>query len=121
MLAARQALAGELGPAVPDMRALKRLAPGESFDARAVLERREGNLAAVVTGTPAAPVLTATGERQWWAGLVAVVAAAANHASPEAYPHVKVETVAASGASDARARMRTAQAGQVILFLLIIM
>src|SRR5690606_34429059 len=31
---------------------------------------------------------------------------------------VRTETVAASGASEARARMRTAQAGQVILFLL---
>jgi ABC-2 type transport system permease protein len=119
MLAARQALAAELGGAVPEIVELRRLAPGEAFDAAAVLERREGNLAAVLTGTPAAPVLTATGERlQWWRGSVGLIAATAEHASPSAFPPVKTREVAASGASDTRGRMRTAQAGQVILFLL---
>ena len=40
-----------------------RLGPGESYDARAVLERREGSFAAVLGGTPAAPVLTAQPDR----------------------------------------------------------
>jgi ABC-2 type transport system permease protein len=118
MLAAQAGLAGHLGFGVPEMVELKRLAPGESFDARAVLERREGNYGGVVSGTPAAPVLTATAERQWWGGPIALVAATAERSAPAAYPPVRTETVAASGASDARARMRTAQAGQVILFLL---
>jgi ABC-2 type transport system permease protein len=119
MTAARATLAGELGPAMPEIVVLRRLSPGEAFDARAVLERREGNLAAVLTGTPAAPVLTATAERlQWWRGPVGLVAATAERASPSTFPKVETREVAASGASDARARMRTAQAGQVILFLL---
>jgi ABC-2 type transport system permease protein len=119
MLAARATLARELGPAVPEIIVQRRLAPGEAFDARAVLERREGNLAAVLTGTPAAPMLTATGERlQIWRGPVGMIAATAERAAPSVFPKVQTREVAASGASDARARMRTAQAGQIVLFLL---
>lgn len=118
MLAAHAMLSGRLGFGVPDMVELERLEPGERFDARAVLERREGNFGGVLTGTPAAPVLTATAEREWWTGPVALVAAAAERPAGATYPEVRTETVAASGASDSRARMRTAQAGQVILFLL---
>ncbi len=119
MLAARATLAGELGPAMPEIVVLRRLAAGEAFDAKAVLERREGNLAAVLTGTPAAPVLTATAERlQWWRGPVGMIAATAERSAPSTFPTVETREVAASGASDTRGRMRTAQAGQVILFLL---
>jgi len=119
MVAARETVAGQLGQAVPKIAVLRRLAPGETFDAAGVLERREGNLAAVLTGTPAAPVLTATGERlQWWSGIVGVIAATAERSAPSAYPKVSTHEVAASGASDTRGRLRTAQAGQVILFLL---
>ena len=118
MLAAREALAPRMGPGLPEMVVLERLAPGEAFDASGVLERRDGNIGGVLTGTPAAPELTVTEERQWWAGPVALVAAAANRSAPTVYPEVRTTTVAASGASETRARMRTAQAGQVILFLL---
>ena len=118
MLGARAALAPRMGPGLPEMVVLERLAPGEKFDASGVLERRECNIGGVLTGTPAAPELTVTEERQWWAGPVALVAAAANRSAPTVYPEVRTTTVAASGASETRARMRTAQAGQVILFLL---
>jgi ABC-2 type transport system permease protein len=118
MLAARQVLAPQLGSAMPEMRVLKRLAPGERFDAAGVLERREGNLGGVLTGSPAEPVLTATSERQWWAGPIAVIAATANRSGPTVLPEVRTQTVAASGASDTMGRLRTAQSGQVILFLL---
>jgi ABC-2 type transport system permease protein len=121
MLAARDALAPHLGPGMPQMVDLKRLAPGETFDAKGVLERREGNLGGVLTGSPAAPELTTTEERQWWTGPIALVAATAERAAPSAYPEVAVRTVGASGASDARARMRTAQSGQIIVFLLTIL
>jgi ABC-2 type transport system permease protein len=119
MLAARETLAGQLGQAVPKIEVKRRLGPGETYDAAGVLERREGNLAAIITGTPAAPVLTATGERlQWWSGIVGLIAATAEDSAPAAYPRVSTREVAASGASDTRGRMRTAQAGQIILFLL---
>ncbi|HYD24949.1 MAG TPA: ABC transporter permease [Croceibacterium sp.] len=121
MLAARESLAGQLGPGVPQMIVLRRLNPGDRYDPAAVLGRREGSLAAVLTGTPAAPVLTADAERlQRWQGLVAVVAATAGQ--PQAsYPEVELRAVAASGASQTQGRLRTAQAGQVLLFLLIML
>ena len=121
MLAARESLAPHLGPGMPQMVELKRLGPGETFDADAVLERREGNLGGVLTGTPKVPELTTTPERQWWTGPIALVAATAERAAPSAYPEVAVHKVGASGASDARARLRTAQSGQIILFLLTIL
>jgi ABC-2 type transport system permease protein len=121
MLAAQTALEGRLGFGVPKLVEQKRLVPGESFDPRQVLERREGNLGGVLTGSPAAPELTTTSEREWWTGPLALVAATAERDSPAVYPEVKVKNVAASGASDARARMRTAQSGQIIIFLLTIL
>jgi len=118
MLGAHERLRARLGPSIPQMVVLDRLDPGESYDARAVLERREGSLAAVLTGTPAAPELTAPAERlAWWSGPVAMIAGDAQ-AAPRAYPEVRTETVATSGASEQRARLRTAQAGQLLLFLL---
>ena len=118
MLAAHRRLRERLGPAIPEMIVLDRLEPDESYDARATLERREGSLAAVLTGTPAAPELTAPPERlQWWSGPVALIAADAQ-GTPRTYPDVRTEPVATSGASEQRARLRTAQAGQLMLFLL---
>lgn len=118
MLAAHERLRNRLGPAIPEMIVLDRLEPGESYDARAALERREGSLAAVLTGTPAAPELTAPPERlQWWNGPVTLIAADAQ-GSPRADPEVRTHEVAASGASETRGRMRTAQVGQLMLFLL---
>ena len=118
MLAAHRRLQQRLGPGIPEMIVLERLEPGESFDARAVLERREGNLAAVLTGTPQAPELTAPSQRlAWWSGPVALIAADAQ-GTPRTYPEVATQAVATSGASEQHARLRTAQAGQLLLFLL---
>src|SRR5688500_5095797 len=119
MLEAHQRLRGQLGRVMPEMVVLERLQPGESYDGRAVLERREGSLGGVVTGTPAAPELTAPPERlEWWSGPVALIAADAQRGSADAYPDVRTQAVATSGASEQRGRLRTAQAGQLMLFLL---
>jgi ABC-2 type transport system permease protein len=119
MLDARQTLADQLGGGLPELVVLKRLGPAEHYDGRAILPRKERNLAAVLTGTAAAPELTATPERlPYWSGPVALIAATASRTAPTAFPPVRTHIVAASGASDARARMRTAQAGQLLMFLL---
>ncbi len=122
MLAARQDLADRLGGRVPPMIELARLEPGASYDARAVLQNAEGSLAAVITGTPRAPVLTATqGRIAEWRGVVSMVAAYAVDPQVRTYPPVTPETVGTSGAVENSGRMRTAQGGQVLLFLLIML
>jgi len=119
MLGAYGAISPKLGPNFPHMVEFKRLEPGEKFDAHAPLAEREGNLAAIVTGTPAAPELTAPTERlDWWKGPVQLVAAEALKAGPTAFPEVKTTGVATSGAKEKRGRVGTAQAGQMLLFLL---
>jgi ABC-2 type transport system permease protein len=118
MLGAQQRLHGRLGWGIPEIVELRRLEPGEIYDPRQVLERREGSFAAMLTGTPAAPVLTAPPERlEAWSGPVALIAAEAR-GGPRAFPEVRTQPVATSGASEQRARLRTAQAGQLLLFLL---
>jgi len=118
MLGARKRLAASLGPAIPDIVVLKRLAPHETYDAAALLAKRQGHLAAVLTGTPSAPMLIATPERlEWWRGPVALIASEAT-GHPRVLPPVGVRSVAATGASQQRGRLRTAQAGQLLLFLL---
>jgi len=122
MLAAREQLAARIGPAIPSMVELERLEPGEAFDPVAVLEGREGQLAAIITGTLAAPELTAT-EAQLgrWQGMVATVAAYAADGDRLAFPPVATRQVATSGATENAGRLRTAQGGQLLLFLLIML
>lgn len=122
MLLAHRLLATELGPSLPQMVAVARLEPGEKFDAKARLTGGQSDIAAVVTGAPEAPELTATAERlERWRGTVALVAATALRTSPTTFPDVTAHTVVTSGAAAKQARLRTAQAGLTVLFLLIIM
>ena len=117
MVRAAEHLRSQLGPTIPEMVVLRRLGEGESYDANAVLARREGSLAAVLTGTPSEPELTVTEGLAWWSGPVGLIAAEAQGPS-RTYPEVRTDTVSTSGASEQRARLRTAQAGQLMLFLL---
>ncbi|RJY09492.1 ABC transporter permease [Aurantiacibacter aquimixticola] len=122
MLEARDALAEQIPGAIPEMVAIARLAPGETYDARAVLEDAQGSLAAVVTGTPEAPVLTATpGRIARWQGTIGLVAARATEGAPVQYPPVGTSVVETSGAAETSGRLRTAQGGQLLLFLLIML
>ncbi|VWX53773.1 ABC transporter permease [Novosphingobium sp. 9U] len=119
-LRAQTALASQLGDGVPPMLVLKRLAPGETFDPRAALTQGgHADVAAVLTGTLAHPVLTGTKEQiADWAGPVSLVAAAAVHGVPGPAPQVALQSTASSGASEHKGQMMTAQAAQTLLFLL---
>ncbi len=122
MLAARDEVRQLIGPAVPRMVEVKRLSPGESFDAVDYLENGEGSFAALVTGTPQAPELTGTeGRLVRWQGMVALVAAHAANPGAQSYPPVATTTVETSGASQNSGRLHTAQGGQLLLFLLIML
>ena len=121
MLRARDALEPRLELDLPKLVVLKRLAPGETFDAASVLTRQAGSIAAVITGTPAHPRLTAPAERiARWQGAVALIAANATAKTQVDYPKVETTTVATSGASERIGRVRTAQAAQTLLFIVTI-
>lgn len=126
MIAAREELAGKLGSAIPEMVELERLKSGEDYDPSSVLASRTKGLAAIVTGTLDAPHLTATSERLVrWQGVTTLIAQKAKtnviNGAPTPYPDVTTTSVIASGASESIDRLGTAQSGQLLLFLLIMM
>jgi ABC-2 type transport system permease protein len=121
ILRARDALVPTLGPELPPMVPLKRLTPGESFDAKAALVSPKRNIAAILTGTPAHPVLTATaGRAEEWKGAVALIAANALTKAKPNYPAVTTVSVKTSGASERIGRVHTAQASLALLFIVTI-
>jgi ABC-2 type transport system permease protein len=122
MIAAGAALRPELGGSVPDMAVVKKLRPGETVDAAQALKDSNGNLAAVVTGSLASPQLTGTeGLIREWSGPVSLIAARAADGNPKALPKVALAATASSVAVERNGQMRTAQGGQMLLFLLTMM
>jgi ABC-2 type transport system permease protein len=113
----------KLGSSLPKLVVLKQLAPGETFDAATALGDTRRNLAAVVTGTPAAPKLTGSNDLiERWRGPLALVAEEASKASPSAFPEVTLAPVANKTTADnTRGRFLTAQSSLMLLFLLTMM
>jgi ABC-2 type transport system permease protein len=119
MIAARRLLAPHTGGDLPDFVVVRQLQPGERFDARAALAKAAGNLAAIVSGTPASPVLT--GPRAAiddWNGELSLVAAQALGHGVASFPEVKLAATVTSHADIHHGQVMTAQAGQTLLFLL---
>ncbi|MDG2002267.1 MAG: ABC transporter permease [Novosphingobium sp.] len=120
MLAAHQTMSGQLGNVLPKLVVIERLEPNQSFDAKAELAARKGNIAAVFSGTLSRPVMTGTvGQIEQWRGPMSMLAARALSDSPKSYPEVAlVSTAASTAASERRGQLLTAQAAQTLLFLL---
>ena len=119
MVAAQKLLAVQLDGALPELVVVKKLAPGEPFDPLGAMKSNRANLAAIVTGTPAVPVLTGSTERiAGWQGKVALISAQALGEGPRSFPEVKLAGIATTRADQSRGRLFTAQIGQTILFLL---
>lgn len=119
MLTSADALAPVLDGRLPPMVVLKRLAPGEKFDPRAALQAKDLNVAAVLSGTPEAPVLTGPqGRIEYWQGLVALIAAKAEGKGPEAFPNVAMAGFESNKVDERQTRTLTAQMGQIVLLLL---
>ena len=117
LVAARAAMVDKMPGGAPDFEVIARTEPGATFDARAVLKRRQ--LAAVVTGTLDAPVLTAPqGRADEWRGMIALFAARARSGEPVAMPAVRTDVVVTTAAHEHNGQVVTAQAGQLLLFLL---
>lgn len=120
---ARDFMSDYLSGTLPEFVPLRTLAPGERVDATSVLHalspKPGTQVAAVLSGTPQRPVLTATAERlDDWRGPIALVASRASRTDAAPYPAVRTETVATSAAARSSGQIATAQAGQMLLFLL---
>ncbi len=117
LVSARAALVDTMPGGAPEFQVIERVRPGARFDARAALKNRR--LAAVVSGTLAAPVLTATkGHSDEWRGMVALFASHARSAAPAPLADVRTDVVVTSAANEHNGQVVTAQAGQLLLFLL---
>ncbi len=119
MIAAADNLRPQLGGAVPALREIEEASSASAFDPRAFLDERRGNYAAILTGTLTAPQLVGTqGQIDRWQGPVELIAATATSATPVRFPEATSDVVATSAASERTNRIRTAQAAQMVLFLL---
>lgn len=120
--AARARLAPVAGDVLPGLVVLRRLGPGESVDTARELAAKKGNVAAVLSGNLAMPVLTGPeGLIHDWRGPVSMLAAQARSGEALAYPEVALRVAATSTASERRGRLTTAQSAQMMLFLLTMM
>lgn len=122
MLAAYRRIEPQIGGVLPPLKVVETLEEGTGFDARFFLEQGGTNYAAVISGTPAEPRLTAPESRlDRYAGPVSLVAATALARAPPAYPEVEKVAAASSAPSLRTARLQTAQGAETVLFLLIML
>jgi ABC-2 type transport system permease protein len=119
MIAAGERLGPQLAYALPVLRPVPEAASDPAFDARAFMEARQGNYAAIVTGTLQAPTVVGTdGQIARWQGPVSLIAGEALAPQPTAFPTVAPNPVATSAADERTTRIQTAQIAQMLLFLL---
>lgn len=119
MAAAGERLAPQLPFALPVLQPVPEAAKDPAFDARAFMEARRGNYAAILTGSPQSPVLVGTeGQIARWQGPVSLIAGHALAAEPAAFPPVSADLVTTSAADERTTRVQTAQIAQMLLFLL---
>lgn len=120
MMQARERLAPLTRGSVPVLNPVPEAAEDPAFDAAQYLEARRGNFAAIVTGTLDAPLVVGTARQvNRWQGTVELIAAEAS--APQSYPQSASIAVAGSAASERSNRIRTAQASQMVMFLLTIL
>lgn len=118
IMAARQRLADRV-PSLPEFVVIARPEPGQAFNAKNALIDNRANVGAVLSGTPAQPVLTGPGNRtENWQGPISLVAAEAMDPAARTFPAIRTSAVATSRADESHGRVLTAQLGQTLLFLL---
>ena len=119
MIAASERIGPQLRGAIPVLREVTEARGDPAFDAKTFMEERRGNFAAIVTGSLQSPEVVGTGPQvERWNGPVKLMAADALAASPLAFPTMTKTTVTSSAASERTNRIRTAQAAQMVMFLL---
>ncbi|UIP07209.1 ABC transporter permease [Erythrobacter sp. SDW2] len=116
IVAAHEALGAQLGGSLPPLVALD---DPPTTDPKAILAEKRGNIAAVLSGSLQQPVLTGPeNQLERMRGKAALLAATALGNAPSTFPDITTWTVTTSGANERSGRMVTAQAGQMLLFLL---
>lgn len=116
IVAAHEALGAQLGGSLPPLVALD---DAPSTDPKAILAEKRGNIAAILSGSLEQPVLTGPeNQLERMRGKAALLAATALGNAPSTFPDITTSTVTTSGANERTGRMVTAQAGQMLLFLL---
>lgn len=92
----------------------------DDFDPEKILER--SNYALVVTGDLSRPVLTGPHVQiHRWDGSIKLLAAMASGSAPAEFPSIEERPLASSAAAARSDRIRTAQSGQLLLFLLMML
>ena len=119
MTAARETAEERIG-GFPEIVTLSSTHGESSMDARRLLATSE--FAVVVSGSLDAPELTGTQtQMNRLDGPVTLLAAMASGSAPSTYPTVTKNTLATTAAAAKSDRIRTAQAGQLLLFLLMML
>lgn len=114
MMAAAEALEQQLGYALPPL-----TVDGDGGDAETILRRTGKGYSAVVTGTPAAPIITGQQNQiDRWQGAISLIAARAIDDDAVNLPEVTQQPIATTAAAERSDRILTAQAAQLLLFLL---
>jgi len=122
LLGAADTLRPQMGRAMPVFTPIEDAGALAQFDAREYLASRKGNYAAIVTGSLDAPRIVGTqAQVNRWKGPVELASATAMQASPSTFPTASSDVVASSASSERKTRIHTAQAAQMVLFLLTIM
>lgn len=117
MIEARERLAPQIGTALPELEAT-----ASSAQPEAILREAGKNYTAVIGGTLDAPELTGTSDAiAYWSGPVAMIADEAGSSEAAQYPAITPRTVETTVAAQRSDRIRTAQAGQLLLFLLMML
>lgn len=112
-------LRAEAGLPLPPLRAFPASPADAPADPATLLRAGDAGVIAVLSGTPASPVLSGpAGFLDDWRRPVALLAAEAAGEGPRAYPAVTLRPVAETPVSDRRGRLLTAQGAQTLLFLL---
>ncbi|MBH0114658.1 ABC transporter permease [Novosphingobium sp. YJ-S2-02] len=112
----------QLGDAVPDIVAVSGLDADERANPENLLTAHETGVAAILSGSLDAPVLSGPGrEIEAWRGAVAMAVSRARSGTAFVLPEVALAPTVTSGADELRGRLRTAQSAQMLLFLLTMM
>jgi ABC-2 type transport system permease protein len=119
VIEARRQLAPNLGDDLPEFTLVRAEPPARPDEARQLL-REQHDLAALLSGTLAQPVLTGPPDHlDEWRGRLALILGHARELRPQALPDLRLDRVVAQSRVDLRhGQVMTAQAAQTLLFLL---